>query len=123
MRSLRFEFNLDSNQWPSLLPLVNYVLNHTPRTLTGHTPAEIMTGMKRTTVLDPIIYTPHTGFSRTPVTMEQVQHHVHSLRESLSELHKEVKEIVDKRRSTQRKAGEIYQKLNLYCLDWVILFW
>lgn len=47
MRMMCIDFNMDVKEWPKLLPLVQFSLNHSPlRSLGGLAPVEVFTGLK-----------------------------------------------------------------------------
>ncbi|OWZ13978.1 hypothetical protein PHMEG_00012616 [Phytophthora megakarya] len=51
--ALLLEFALDSHEWPYLLPAIQANLNHTSvRSLAGHSPVEVFTGLLASSALD-----------------------------------------------------------------------
>ncbi|POM62150.1 hypothetical protein PHPALM_28730 [Phytophthora palmivora] len=56
LRALLLEYALDSHEWPYLLPAIQANLNHTPvRSLAGHSPVEVFTGLPASSALDVVV--------------------------------------------------------------------
>jgi transposase InsO family protein len=88
---LRLERQMSADKWPTLLPLVQSVLNNTPTPmLGGHAPIEVATGRKPTSVLDVVFLPEEGGVVKKPATSEEVRAKVESLREHLYRIHEKV---------------------------------
>ena len=56
LRALLLEYDLDAQEWPYLLPVLQGNLNHTPvHSLGGHAPVELFTGLPASSALDTVI--------------------------------------------------------------------
>ena len=92
LKRLGTELKVRQNSYQSLIPLVQFALNHSKQELTGYAPIEIMTGLKASSNLD-AVFLPlfnSTLSSSKPVTVEKIVNHTKSLQESLDRIHREV---------------------------------
>jgi hypothetical protein len=104
LQKLRFETNTPTREWKSLLPMVQFALNHTPRKdKCNLAPVEIMTGIPPSNALDSIWAPFNTKFSAKPITLEELRAHVSSLSDSLENMHKAVNDEVSSKREAQRR--------------------
>ncbi|GMF38278.1 unnamed protein product [Phytophthora fragariaefolia] len=99
MRALLIEHGLDFHEWSYLLPVVQANLNHTPvRSLGGHAPIELFTGLPAPSALDSIVR-PTSGREEVlEINMDKSADLLDKLRGSLHELHKEVLDLKERKR-------------------------
>ena len=104
---LRLERRLPEDKWPSLLPLVQSVLNNTPTpTLGGQAPIEVATGREPTSPLD-VVFLPEEGeVSRLPVSVEKIRTKVEALRGHLYHVHEKVTHAMLTQRRNSPHKGE-----------------
>jgi hypothetical protein len=123
LQKLRFETNTPAREWKSLLPMIQFALNHSPRKdKCNLSPVEIMTGIKPSNALDAIFAPFNTKFSAKPITMEELQQHVEQLSVSISLIHKAVNEEVSSKRMAQRRRRlKIAKAINFGIGDFVLL--
>ncbi|TYZ69491.1 hypothetical protein PybrP1_001835 [[Pythium] brassicae (nom. inval.)] len=103
IRALLLEFKLDTKEWPFLLPLVQFNLNHTQvASLGDKAPVELFTGLQCSSALDSVwrSSTPreplYGDMSRDAIAVGLV-----NLRRSVSELHKNVLDNKERKRLLQ----------------------
>ena len=104
-KSLLLEFKLKPSNVNSLLPLIQFALNHSPREDKANlAPITIFTGLRPSSNLDSLI-SPLTqgGFSRNPMTMEELQKMTKELQSSMDRMHKTVFDSVSTKREQNRK--------------------
>jgi transposase InsO family protein len=103
---LRLERQMSADKWPTLLPLVQSVLNNTPaRVLGGYAPIEVTTGRKPTSTLDVVFLPEEGGVVRTPALPEEVRAKVESLQEHLHRIHEKVTTAMLTQRDRPREAA------------------
>ncbi|KAG4043948.1 hypothetical protein PC123_g20595 [Phytophthora cactorum] len=91
MRALLIEHGLDFHEWSYLLPVVQANLNHTPvRSLSGHSPIELFTGLEAPSALDCVVRKVSGREELLTVNMEAATTFLEKLRSSLHGLYKEV---------------------------------
>ncbi|RAW21597.1 hypothetical protein PC110_g21961 [Phytophthora cactorum] len=91
MRALLIEHGLDFHKWSYLLPVVQANLNHTPvRSLSGHSPIELFTGLEAPSALDCVVRKVSGREELLTVNMEAATTFLEKLRSSLHGLYKEV---------------------------------
>lgn len=99
LRALLIDYGLDFHEWPYLLPVVQANLNHTPmRSLAGHSPTELFTGLQSPSALDMVVRPAQNGEEILIVDLEDVEPQLAKLRLSLEGLHKEVVDIKERKR-------------------------
>ncbi|KAE9347273.1 hypothetical protein PF008_g7885 [Phytophthora fragariae] len=108
LRVLLMEFQLDTKEWPYLLPVVQANLNHTELPSLGDkAPVELFTGLSPTSALD-VIWNPHRSHDDGPIAVDlskpTIVKRLDELRRSLQEMHKEVADIRERRRLQQMAA-------------------
>jgi hypothetical protein len=104
LKKLRFETNTPASQWRSLLPMIQFALNHSPRKDKGnYSPVELMTGIKPSNSLDALFAPFNTKFSSKPLSLEDLKKNVEELAGSLELMHKAVDEAVSSKREAQRR--------------------
>ncbi|KAE9355709.1 hypothetical protein PR003_g2678 [Phytophthora rubi] len=108
LRVLLMEFQLDTKEWPYLLPVVQANLNHTELPSLGDkAPVELFTGLSPTSALD-VIWNPHRSHDDEPIAVDlskpTIVKRLDELRRSLQEMHKEVADIRERRRLQQMAA-------------------
>jgi hypothetical protein len=104
IRSLLSEFHLPWNKWSDLTPLIQGVLNHSPRRSLGDlSPVQLFIGLPRQ---DPFryLYLDET-FRKTRMTKEELTNLHAELAQSLNDLHKIVIPIKEKKRQQSRKTA------------------
>ncbi|GMF18547.1 unnamed protein product [Phytophthora fragariaefolia] len=91
LRVMLMELNLDTRNWPYLLPLIQANLNHSAMaSLGGHAPIELFTGLPAPSLLDAVVV-PVGGVTRTQsVDMSAAASHLVQLRQHLAEMHSKV---------------------------------
>ncbi|KAE8884486.1 hypothetical protein PF003_g31408 [Phytophthora fragariae] len=102
------EYQLDTKEWPYLLPVVQANLNHTELPSLGDkAPVELFTGLPPTSALD-VIWNPHRSHDDEPIAVDlsepAIVKRLDELRRSLQEMHKEVADIRERRRLQQMAA-------------------
>ena len=106
LRSLISEFRLNLSDWPILLPLVRFALNHT---IPPNRPAAItlFTGLSPSSALD-LIWNPKSKtLLPTPMSFAQLSDMISDLRKSLDDMHKNIenqRELRRNRQNARRKA-------------------
>jgi hypothetical protein len=123
LQKLRLETNTPTWEWKSLLPMVQFALNHSPRKdKCGYSPLEIFTGQKPSSPLDTVFSPFNAKFSSKPITLEELQKHVEDLSVSLGNMHKAVSESVSSKRAAERKRRLIKShKVNFGLGDFVLV--
>jgi hypothetical protein len=123
LKKLRLELKVPAKEWPSLLPLIQYSINHAPRKdKGGFSPVEIMTGLKPSHPLDAILTPITKEFSSKPIAPEELDAHMTELRSSLDKIHRSVFDLVDSTRKRKRaKATEKSKKVNFGLGDYVLV--
>ncbi|KAE9360834.1 hypothetical protein PF008_g1643 [Phytophthora fragariae] len=111
LRVMLMELNLDTRNWPYLLPLIQANLNHSAvASLGGHAPIELFTGLPAPSLLDTVV-APVGGVTRTlSVDMSAAASHLEQLRQHLAEMHSKV--IA---RKEQRRAYELLKAKGQTC--------
>jgi hypothetical protein len=90
--------------------------------LSRHCPREIMTGLKRTNVLDMVIYTPDTKkVVHYEVTKEVLDTHVDKLALSLADMHGKVKLSTERRRKSNRKQQAKHSTIGRFTVGCYVL--
>jgi hypothetical protein len=122
LKKVAHEFKLNKENWASILPLIQFALNHSVRVSKGYAPVEIMTGISPSSSLDAILapITVNKDFC-SPVTFEKLKSMVSELKESLENMHKDVHRRVENNREFMRKNPR--NVLNLLCFQKEILYW
>lgn len=120
-RSLLSEIKLQRQDWPSLCPLIQHVLNHTPvQSLGGKAPVEVFTLLEAQSPF-PVIYTPTGSVSQAPLSPTELISRTEALRSSLQTLHKDVSSIRSHRLKQNRKAQRGVVHPNFTIGDYVLL--
>ncbi|GMF57879.1 unnamed protein product [Phytophthora fragariaefolia] len=102
------EYQLDTKEWPYLLPVVQANLNHTQLpSLSDKAPVELFTGLPPSSALD-VIWNPHRSHADEQVDVDlskpAIVNRLDDLRHSLQQMHKEVADIRERRRLQQMAA-------------------
>jgi hypothetical protein len=123
VQKLRIETKTPIRKWLSLLPMIQFALNHSPRKdKCNLSPIEIMTGIKPSNALDAIFAPFNTNFSTKPMTLDELQTHVTELSSSLALMHKAVDEQVSsKRAANRRRRLKIAKQINFGLGDFVLI--
>jgi hypothetical protein len=104
LKKLRFETNTPASQWRTLLPMIQFALNHSPRKdKCGFSPIELFTGRKPSNNLDAVFGPFNHKFSSKPMPLEDIAKSVEELSASLALMHKAVNEAVSSKRDAQRR--------------------
>jgi hypothetical protein len=107
LKRLRLETGTPVKDWPSLLPMIQFALNHSPRKDKGNlSPFEIMTGRKPNSPLDACFRVSLENIRTKPMPVEKLMNYVQNLAVSMDNLHKKVADIMKSNRDRRR------QKLN-----------
>jgi hypothetical protein len=108
LRSVILENNLQIQDWPYLLPLIQGVINGTTsERLAGHAPREVFMGLQNLDPLEPyhILYHPKEDSIRNvSLTSTEIESHLRDLHEDLKDRHKKVDEAKKRKRIAQDKA-------------------
>ncbi|POM60741.1 hypothetical protein PHPALM_30355 [Phytophthora palmivora] len=99
LRVILMEMNLDTRNWPYLLPLVQANLNHSAvASLADRAPVELFTGLPAPSMLD-VVVVPVDGDTRLETfDSAAVAPHLDTLREHLATMHLEVTDRKERRR-------------------------
>jgi len=108
MRSLLLEYRLNPNNWVSLIPIVQRVINHTrSQRLNNKAPITVFTGLEADSPLDIIIQKDNKKFI-TLTTYDQLKENIiksiDKMKISMDEMHKDVQLSKEEK----RKAAERY---------------
>lgn len=99
LRSLLLEYDLDFHEWPYLLPVLLGNLNHTPlRSLGGHSPVELFTGLPTSSQLDAVVGRRDEVDFVLEIDLNVVDEKLETLRQSLHGMHKDVLDEKERRR-------------------------
>lgn len=105
LRALRQEAKKAANEWPDLIPVVQFVLNHTAvESLGNKAPVEIHNGAQPSSALEAVFNTKENKIERIPPDTDEIKQHYKQLMESLTTMHKEAKEA--KNKINKRKVRE-----------------
>ena len=110
LRCVLSELEMLMTQWPEVIPLVQYAINHRPReSLGGRTPIEVMTGRAPDSALDLVLWTGVTLKDAEVIEagIEQVDRYCDRLQASLDAIHTEVKD-----RELQRQRAKAAKETN-----------
>jgi hypothetical protein len=123
LKKLRFETNTPAKEWPSLIPMIQFALNHSPRKdKANYAPIEIMTGGKANNDLDAIFSPFNKKFSSKPISIEEIDKHVEELSKSMEKIHKAVYDEVSSKRADERKRRLKHStKVNFGIGDFVLV--
>ena len=113
LRCVLSELKMVMAEWPDVLPLVQYAINHRPRDrLGGRTPIEVMTGRAPDSALDLVLWTGVRLEDANVVEagIEQVDQHCDRLQASLDVMHEELKKG-ELRRQRDKAAKEANTRL------------
>ncbi|OWZ08216.1 hypothetical protein PHMEG_00019275 [Phytophthora megakarya] len=107
LRVMLLELQLDTRNWPYLLPVIQANLNHAAvASLGGHAPVELFTGLPAPSMLDTVVV-PVAGASRPlSIDMATATIHLDNLRQHLASMHKEVADRKEKRRAYELAKGK-----------------
>ena len=87
------ELQLNPQEWETLIPAIQFVLNHeSRRALNHHTPIEIMTSRLPST---PVELTTWNGIlmkdaRKIPITYDMITKYIKDMKQAIQELHSEV---------------------------------
>jgi hypothetical protein len=111
LKKLRLETGTEIKDWPTLVPMIQFALNHAPRKDKGNlSPIEIFTGRKPNSPLD-ACFSEHIDIALTKaVSVEKVIEYVNNLSESMDKMHKKVANLNKTNRDRKRN------KINEHCL-------
>ncbi|POM74029.1 Hypothetical protein PHPALM_9063 [Phytophthora palmivora] len=117
LRALLLEYALDSHEWPYLLPAIQANLSHTPvRSLAGHSPVEVFTGLPVSSALDGVVAPATEAADERVIELGDMDGHLERLRTSLQEMHREVVDSKEKKRQLDMQA----HKERWYTSRWMI---
>ena len=100
LRCLLSEFEMLVTEWPKVLPLLQYTINHRPRKCLGdRCPIEVMTGRAPDMALDLVLWTGHNLKDGTAIEagVEQVDKHCDRVAASIDVMHEQIKDAELKR--------------------------
>ena len=105
-RVLLAEFRMEEKEWPSLVKMVQSVLNHSPSArLDGETPFRVMTGLKTKNAINSIIHPRHIHeVCKIEDVWDKVKESFSDLEQARDELHQRVKAAGDAKRAAGREA-------------------
>ena len=113
LRCVLSELSMLVTDWPKVLPLVQYAINHRPRKFLGNrTPIEVMTGRAPDQALDLVLWTGVKLEDATAVEagIEQVDKYCDRLETSLNVMHQEIQDA-ELERQRAKAAAEANSKL------------
>ncbi|KAJ8564187.1 hypothetical protein ON010_g7157 [Phytophthora cinnamomi] len=129
LRVLLMKYQLDTKEWPYLLPVVQANLNHTELPSLGDkAPVELFTGLPPTSALD-VIWNPHRSHDDEPIAVDlskpAIVKRIDELRRSLQECTKRLRtyvSAVNYSKWQQRKGPHAtFRKETLfYGLEWML---
>ncbi|DBA00792.1 TPA: hypothetical protein N0F65_004697 [Lagenidium giganteum] len=97
-------YQLDRHEWPYLLPVMPFCLNHTPvASLANKAPIEVFTGLPASSNLDVVI---NKDSLIEPAEPRNIAVQVSKLRSSLEDMHKEVKDAKETLTSSRDGAPQ-----------------
>ena len=103
LRQLRLicsETKTSFDDWPSLVDVVAYIINHSPSTvLGGHTPAQVHCGVQPQNPLSVVFRNSAGDFVDAAASLPAIQRHADKLHQTLDGLHREVADIPHRRRA------------------------
>ena len=115
LRSIILENNLNTHDWPYLLPIVQGVINGTiSERLAGHCPREVFMGLKSMDPLEPyhLLYNPGSdAIQNVKLTTPEIEENLQDLIEDLQQRHEKVNEAKKRKREAQDRAHR--KKYNL----------
>ena len=95
---------MDEDAWPEILPMVEFVLNHTPRrNLAGFAPITVFTNLQPESPLDSLLDT-FTPPANLPTDAAAIRSRIIHLQQTVAEMHKHVSATRDNRRNRSRQA-------------------
>ena len=110
LRCLLSEFNLLVTDWPKVLPLLQYAINHRPRKCLGdRCPIEVMTGRAPDMALDLVLWTGHNLKDGKAIQagVEQVDKYCDRVATSIDIMHEQIKDAeLQRQRSKAAKEAK-----------------
>jgi transposase InsO family protein len=104
LRALLHETKKKLEEWPDLIPVVQFVLNHTEvKSLGNHAPVEVHNGTKPSSALDAVFASSKNEVMAIPPETDTIKQHYSRLMESLTKIHKEVDEAKKKDSGKNRR--------------------
>lgn len=121
MRQLRLicsETKTSFDDWPRLVDVVSYIINHSPSTvLGGYTPAQVHCGVQPQNPLSVVFRNSADDFVDVSPSVAAIQRHADLLHQTLDSLHRDVGAIPRRKRSA--RPGE--QPVNFGVGDFVLV--
>ena len=116
------EFQITLEKWPTLVPLLQYVINFSESSIHGETPAWIFGGFKSKKPLHVIFDDSVKEWRSSPLSAAEIRQTSEKLREELNLIHKDINSNPKSRRGkTQRsKTRKMPVKLNAHVGDYVM---
>jgi transposase InsO family protein len=97
-RRMISEFRLEFRDWPYLVPIIRYVLNHTVTDSRPIAPVTAFTGLHPSSPLDAIRIPRLDSLVPTPISSAELHSRIDSLRESLNSIHRSIVSNRNRRR-------------------------
>ncbi|GMF16396.1 unnamed protein product [Phytophthora lilii] len=104
------ELRMDTRAWATLLPVVQANLNHTPvRSLEGHAPIELFTGLPPSSPLDRVVQPANGPPQELPVESLKLEEALELLRGHLRALHQDATDRKERRRLQEmaKQKGQV----------------
>ena len=88
LRKLRTELNLPPEEWIKLIPLLQFISNHTPvRSLDDYAPVTVFTGLQPTSTMDQFIHAQFPEINQKKLNFNAIKKHVHAMSKYLRNVH------------------------------------
>ena len=114
-RVILAEFKLPFESWPTVLPVVQYILNQTPtESLAGYAPIQLFIGREPTPPIVEIFDQNTVEYCTVPLSSDKLHEHYDLLRKRLEDMHQEAEEASkkiherNKRQTKKAKAAEFH---------------
>ncbi len=124
LKSLLSEFGLSFPDWPTLLPLVNMVINQKVRSRIGFAPVTIFTGLEPTTLMTSIFVPRLDQVMEIPMTPDRLNTVTSALLDNLDIFHKQSADRVSTQRQQQHKSRlrrKMVKQINFALGDYVLV--
>ena len=122
LRVILLENKMEESQWPSLVPVVQAVLNHSPLDrLAGLAPVEVFTGLERSHPIQSVLLDSSlVAVPELKDVSESIQNHAKALQELLQSFHVQT-EIARERRTRARREAQGRVKVDFALGDFVLV--
>jgi transposase InsO family protein len=105
---MRLEEGIPEEEWPTLLPLVEYTINNTPtERLAGCAPVTVHIGREPTSPLDVVLRSDARTLASVPMDKGAVKEHVTAFVKSLEDIHRKVNDQPQRKRKEHGKGQAV----------------